>query len=279
MLGSRLCRHLAARGFEVRALVRDPANVPAELRGFRLARCDLPAALDETALAGASAVVHCAYATRETNPTVAARVNEDGTRRVLEAARRANVARLVFISTVAAHADAPSRYARSKHALEACFDPTRDLIIRPALILARHGHGLFQQMRDTTRRTRLVPLFDGGRQPLQTVHIDDLCEAIGRALDRGLTGALNVGEPAPPTLAVFMRLLVARLGVRCLFLPLPFAPVLAAVRVIERLGLPFPLRVESLLGLKGLRQVPVEVSLERLGLVVRSAKDSLADVV
>jgi hypothetical protein len=68
-------------------------------------------------------------------------------------------------------------------------DPARDLVIRPGLIIAREGRGLFQQMRDTTRRTRLVPLFGGGVQPLQTVHVDDLCEAFARALERGVTGA------------------------------------------------------------------------------------------
>ncbi len=39
-----------------------------------------------------------------------------------------------------------------------------------------------------------------------------------------------------------------------------------------------PLRAESLLGLKGLRQVPVAYDLRRLGLRVRSAAESLADL-
>jgi nucleoside-diphosphate-sugar epimerase len=122
-------------------------------------------------------------------------------------------------------------------------------------------------------------LFDGGRQPLQTVHVDDVCEAVVRAMERGITGALNVAEPDPPTLAAFMRMLAERLRVRCLFLPLPFAPVLAAVRAAEALRLPVPLRSESLLGLKGLRSLPVAEDLRRLDLKARSARESLADVV
>src|SRR2546428_438198 len=46
-----------------------------------------------------------------------------------------------------------------------------------------------------------------------------LCEAVARALERELTGALNVAEPAPLTLAAFLSAKVARLGVRCVFLP------------------------------------------------------------
>jgi len=273
-IGGALCRMLAGRGWEVRALVRAPERFtgPPEVRAVR---CDLPDAIDEAALAGATAVVHCAYATRETDLERARRVNEDGTRVLLERARRAG-ARMVFVSTVAAAADAPSYYARSKHALEQLVDPARDAIVRPGLVIGPGGHGLFQQLLDNMRRLRVVPLFGGGGQPLQTVHVDDLCEAIARILERDLTGVYNVAEPDPPTLAGFLRAMAARLGIRCVFVPLPFAPVLAAVRAMEAMRVPFPLRSESLLGLQGLRRVPVADDLGRLGLRVRPAAESLA---
>lgn len=82
-IGGALCRTLAARGWEVRALVRQPERF-AGLPGARTFRCDLPDSIDEGALAGAGAVVHCAYATRETDLDRARRVNEDGTHALLE---------------------------------------------------------------------------------------------------------------------------------------------------------------------------------------------------
>ena len=133
-------------------------------------------------------------------------------------------------------------------------------------------------MREAMRRTHALPLFGGGRQPLQTVHVDDVCEAIARALERNLTGALNVAEPDSIPFATFLRMMARQLGIRCLFLPLPFTPVLAGVRAAEALRLPFPLRSESLLGIKALRRVPVAEDLRRLDLRVRSAGESLADL-
>jgi nucleoside-diphosphate-sugar epimerase len=124
----------------------------------------------------------------------------------------------------------------------------------------------------------VVPLFGGGNQPLQTVHVDDVCAAVARILERDLPGTFNVAEPDPPTLGVFLRMMADRLGIRVRFVPLPFGPVLAGVRAIEALRVPFPLRSESLLGLKGLRQVPVADDLRRLDLRVRTAAESLRDV-
>ena len=277
-LGRQLVSHLARRGWTVRALVRDPAAFGRLRPGIPAARCDLPDALDTAALAGADALVHAAYPTRLTDVAEIQRVNEEGTRRVLGAARAAGVARVVFVSSIAAGPDAPSYYARSKHALEALFDPARDAVVRPGLILAREGEGLFQQMRDAMRRTHALPLFGGGTQPLQTVHVDDVCEAIARVLERRLGGAFNVAEPEPVTFAEFLRMVARGLGIRCLLLPLPFGPVLAAVRMLEARRIPFPLRSESLLGIRALRKVPVADDLRRLGLRVRPAAESLADL-
>ena len=277
-LGRHLCSYLPRRGWEARALVRDPGAFRLLRPGIHAGRCDLPEVLDESVLDGADAVVHCAYPTRLADLQQIRRVNEEGTRRVLEASRRAGVRRFVFISSVVAHPDAPTYYARSKHALEGLLDPERDVVVRPGLILAREGQGLFQQMREAMRRTHVLPLFGGGRQPLQTVHVNDVCEAIARALERNLSGAFNVAEPDAIPFATFLRMMATQLRIRCLFVPLPFTPVLAAVRAVEALRLPSPLRSESLLGIEALRRVPVAEDLRRLDLRVRPAGESLADL-
>jgi nucleoside-diphosphate-sugar epimerase len=276
-LGGHLCRALLARGFPVRALVRRPdaAVWPA---GVTSARMDLPDVIDETALAGAGVLVHAAWATREIDPERAALANVEGTRRLIAAARAAGVGRVVFVSSVAAAADAPNAYARTKNAAERLLDPARDLVVRPGTILAREGGGIFGLMRDLMRKLHVVPLFGGGRQPLQTVHVDDVCEAIARAIERDLTGALNVAEEAPRSFRDVLRMAADRMGIRCLFVPLPFAPMLAVVRLAERAGLPTPLRSESLLGMRGLRAVPVADDLRRIGFRARSVEESLAEI-
>jgi nucleoside-diphosphate-sugar epimerase len=296
-VGRPLCRRLVARGFAVRALVRDPAALRAAsasaatpgagaaggaaTSGGRAApaldvrRCELPDGVDADALRGVDVLVHAAWATKETDPERARRVNEDGTRRLLAAADAAGVARRVFVSSVAAAADAPSRYGQSKHAVEAWFDRPGDLVVRPGLVLATEGEGLFAQLMGAARRLHVVPLFGGGRQPLQTVHVDDLCDAVARAIAAGLAGTLTIAEPEPLALGDFLRMATARLGIRCAFVPVPFAPALLALRLAERAGVALPLRSESLLGMQGMRRVPVGDDLARLGVRIRPARESV----
>jgi nucleoside-diphosphate-sugar epimerase len=61
----------------------------------------------------------------------------EGTKRLLEASRRAGVKTFLFVSSVAAAPDAPNQYARTKDAAEKLLDPARDLVVRPGTILAR----------------------------------------------------------------------------------------------------------------------------------------------
>ena len=49
-LGSALCAHLAASGFGVRALVRDPERAEAVSEGVERAACVLPDGVDPVAL-------------------------------------------------------------------------------------------------------------------------------------------------------------------------------------------------------------------------------------
>lgn len=273
-LGRAIAARLVATGHDVVALVRDPAATSRVPAGVRTAACRLPDEVDETALAGVDVVVHAAWATTETDTARADHVNEGGTERVVDAARRAG-ARVVFVSSIAARPDAPSHYGRSKWRMEERLDPSRDAVLRPGLVIGPGAGGLFRQLAQAAARLHLVPVFAGGRQPLQTVHVDEVAEATLRIVRDGLTGVFVVAEPDPVDLATFLRMMTAEMGVRCLFVPLPLRPMLAGVRLVERLGVTLPLRSESLLGMRGMRRVDPTESLARLGMTVRPVRESI----
>jgi nucleoside-diphosphate-sugar epimerase len=278
LVGRHLCDHFRRLGWRVRALVRNLSLYPFNTEGVEVFHCDLPGAVDERAFAGARAIVHCAYMTRFTSLDAAYRVNDLGTREVLELSRSAGVKSFVFLSSQSAHEAARSYYGRSKLTLEKLLDPGRDVIIRSGLVLGKGGSGLFHRMCDMIRKAKVIPVFGGGRQPIQTIHVEDLCRAVEAAVTKGLTGLFTVAEPKALEVRQLLEMIASRLGRRPLFMPLPIPPALAFLRVVEAFGVPFPVSSENLLGLQCLRAVDTTHDLAALGITARSAQESLAEV-
>ena len=242
---------------------------------MRLFRCELPEALDEAALDRAEVLVHLAYMTRFTDRDAARRVNDLGTRLVIERSRARGVNRFLFLSSQSAHEEAQSYYGRSKLELEKLFSLDRDVVIRSGLVLAKEGDGLFHRMCHMVRTSRVIPLFGGGRQPIQTIHVDDLCAGITSAIEKGLAGVFSLSEPGSLTMRELLEAIASRLGRKSFFVPFPMGPALLALRLIEGLGIPFPVSSENLLGMKCLRATDTRPDLERLGITARDAQRSL----
>jgi NADH dehydrogenase len=274
-LGRHLCDGLVKAGWEVRGLVRDTSAYPFESTGITLFRGELPDGIDESAFAGVDVVVHCAYMSRHTTLAEARRVNEEGSTRVLALSRERG-ARFVFVSSTGAHDEALSYYGRSKLAVERRLDLGRDLVIRPGLILGEGG--LFRRIRQSLARFGFVPVFDGGRQRIQTVHVEDLCAAIIRAIRQEMAGVYVVAEPHGLELRELFVAMAERMGRKARLVPLPAAPLLIVLRAAERLGLRLPLTSENVLGARSLRTQPSEHDLAEIGVSLRSTAESLDDL-
>jgi hypothetical protein len=81
------------------------------------------------------------------------------------------------------------------------------------------------------RRWRIIPLVDGGRDPVAVISIDVLTAALVGLIEERRAGAWNLFEEAMPT----MRELVAS-RVNGLVIPIPYRVAMAAVRYLK---LPF----------------------------------------
>lgn len=272
-VGSAVVRHLAAHGWSIRAGVRD-VRAFAPRPGVVPFACNLPQNLDEAALRGADAVVHAAWAMKPADLARAAAVNVEGSRRVLDAARSARVPHVVFVSSCSAHDAAQSDYGRTKMRVERLLDPGRDAIVRPGFVLG-DGGGLFGRLLDVVRRSRLVPVFDGGRQPLQTVLDDDLSAAVRRILENRAVGLFVAAEDPPVSMRAFLESLARRCGSHPRYVALPSAPILPLLALAQRLRVPLPVNAENLRGLRGMvRQDPADTR-RRLDVAFRPLERSL----
>ncbi|HEY3740445.1 MAG TPA: NAD-dependent epimerase/dehydratase family protein [Bryobacteraceae bacterium] len=268
-LGRHLADAFRAQGWDVAGLVRDPKGKSLSGQYFHYA---FPADLDPAVSAEpADVVVHCAFAMKE--PRENYHVNREAAAFLR---RQFPAARFLFISSMSAHEAAESLYGREKLYIEHTLDPSRDLAIRPGFIIG--AGGVFANLARSIRSLPAIPLFYGGRQPIQTVHIDDLCAAIVQAISLNLTGLLSYGEVEPVQLRDFYQAIANGLRVHRPLIPAPGGLALAALRTAEGLGLRLPMTSENLLGLKRLIEVDVRADVERLQVTPRTMTQSLSTI-
>ncbi len=180
-LGRHVAERLRARGLRVRALVRrdDPAL---EARGVELLRGDLGSAEALEALVeGAGTVVHGAGLVRAPADAAFEGANVVGTARLAEAARRrAEGARFVLISSLAAREPGLSAYARSKRRAEQELarrsDGLEPLVLRPPALYGPGDRATLPIMAQLVRGLLVAPRAPANRFSL--LYVEDLAEAL-----------------------------------------------------------------------------------------------------
>lgn len=266
-IGSNCAKLFKECGYQVRSLVRC-ANQAGEFK------CVLPDEVDPVAFqGGVRAVIHCAYETRVSKLEQAHAVNVLGTQKILQLARKNNIPKFVFISSMAAHPEAHSFYGKSKWEIECSLDQLSDLVIRPGTVLGMGG--VFERTREMIRKLPVLPVFFGKNKRMQTVWIEDLCEGIFQAVSKNLTGAFNIAEGEGVLIPDFYRGIAALDGKSPLLVPFPGHLTLFFLKAVESLGVRLPITSENLLGIKYLKSFDVSADCEKLGIKPRSFVESL----
>ena len=260
-VGSAVARALAAAGWQVRVLVRagsDRRNLqhlPVDMVAGDLAD---GASLDR-ALADCQALFHLAadYRLGAREPAQLYRTNVDGTRSILDAARRAAVPRVVYTSSVAtiglpadgspgteetpvALADMIGHYKRSKYLAEqlACSSPqtgTSVVIVNPSTPI---GPGDLRptptgQMVLDAARGRTPAYLDTG---LNIVHVDDVAAGHLLAFHRGRAGERYILGGQDMMLRDILAAIALLVGRKAPRIRLPHAAVLPLACAAEALA-------------------------------------------
>lgn len=258
-VGRNLIRYLLARGDSVRALVRsDEAAQVVSALGAEPVRGDLD---DVTAMisgmAGCDAAYHCAALVNEWGPRAEFhRANVEGTRHVIDAARAVRLPVLVHVSTEAVLADGtpildvdetrplpahplpryPATKALSEALVIAANGPElRTVVVRPRLIWGNDDSSVLSQLEHAVNAGRFMWI-GGGRYPTSTCHVDNLCEGLTLAAEKGIGGEVYfVTDGKPVELRSFVTAMLRTRGVDAGERSVPHAVALTLATVGERI--------------------------------------------
>ncbi len=258
-VGRNLIRNLRARGDRVRALVRSAASA-AVVKA--LGAEPVSGELDDISamrigMAGCDVVFHAAARVDEWGAEQDfERDNVQGTHNVITAARAAGVPCLVHVSTEAVLADGEPiqdadesrarplrplpRYPATKAASEALVVAANDkalrtVVVRPRLIWGNDDTSIAAQLEGAIKAGRFMWI-GGGRYLTSSCHVDNLCEGLLLAAEKGRGGEIYfVTDGKPVELRSFITAMLSARGVEVPDKSLPHAVALALATVTEAL--------------------------------------------
>lgn len=260
-LGSHLVKHFAAKQWHVTALVRHAEryqNTP----HVTYREYDLAKPFKKEIFTGADYLVHAAYLKHSRRNPQAYEINIKATKRLLAASRTYKLKKNLFMSTMSAHDEAISVYGRQKLFIEKLFNSGRDVVLRSGLIIGNGG--IVKEMVSFMRSRHVVPLVDGGKQPLQIIGLYDLIAVIERALVGKASGRFTVATPQVYSYKRFYQILARAIDTKIIFISIPFIVLLSMMRLVALLRLPLNIGEDNLWGLKQLRSAKTAVDLKKL---------------
>lgn len=239
-VGVRLLPRLTARGHRVVTYGRRTPETAAAHRAVIGDITDTAALA--AAMTGVDVVLHLAATTGKVAPAEHHRTIVDGTRAVVDACRRAGVARLVAVSSIAAGFDdlRDYPYGRAKRDAE---DVVRSSGVRACLVrpTAIFGPGSpVQRGLAGLASAPVVPVIGPGTTQLQPIHVDDVADALADLVDDASADGETIDLGGPEAIAVaplLHRLRRASGRPPASTLRLPALLVVGPLRLAEAIGL------------------------------------------
>jgi uncharacterized protein YbjT (DUF2867 family) len=254
-VGSHLVPHLLGSGHEVIAISRDGRRLPAWGAGVDARAADITTGDLVAALTGAEAVVHLAAIPREAGGRRFSDVNVRGTERVVEAAERIGVKRLVHLSVLGVADDPKLAYLHSKwRGEEAVRASSLDwVVLRPSLMFGT-GDGFFNLVKTTLRwwSPGIVAIPGRGDARFQPLSVDDLAIGVERSLtdaDRARS-VVEIGGPDWLSYGQIVDAVMAATGMRRLKLGMPIPLISALTAVTDRVLPIFPVSHDQISSLQ-----------------------------
>lgn len=279
LVGSQLIEDLIERGHApgtIRALVRSQSDTAfLQASGVQLRYGDV---LDleslKAAMRDVHLVFHCAAAVTETRKDLFWRVNFQGTEHMLEAARRADVDRFIYVSSIGVygllertpatedHPKNPLRpYAIAKLAAEQKVweyyqqHGLKSVILRPTAIVGERDRTITRQLVKLARRS-IVPVIKGGRSRVSFVHVKDVTQALIRAseCDHAVGNAYNVEGFSAPVRDV-VQFFIQAVGSRARIVDVPYFVAYLSALLIDGFYAFFRSTDHPIRARKGLQQL------------------------
>ncbi|MCH7836515.1 MAG: complex I NDUFA9 subunit family protein [Chloroflexi bacterium] len=235
-IGRRVVSRLADGGSNLRVLARGQrhADLP---EGVEVARGDVVSGegLPE-AMAGVEKVVHLVAIIRESGGQTFEANIWHGTEKVVEAAKAAEVKKLVYVSAIGAQDNPTYRYLHAKWQAERAvkLSGLPYTILRPSIVFGE-GDEFINALAGLVRYNPVVPVAGDGKARFQPIWVEDLVTCIVACLDEDAHAGqtLEIGGPEQLTYDELLDVVKEALGRSRIKVHVPLAVMRPLAQVME----------------------------------------------
>ncbi len=235
-IGRRVVSRLADGGSNLRVLARGQrhADLP---EGVEVARGDVVSGegLPE-AMAGVEKVVHLVAIIRESGGQTFEANIWRGTEKVVEAAKAAEVKKLVYVSAIGAQDNPTYRYLHAKWQAERAvkLSGLPYTILRPSIVFGE-GDEFINALAGLVRYNPVVPVAGDGKARFQPIWVEDLVTCIVACLDEDAHAGqtLEIGGPEQLTYDELLDVVKEALGRSRIKVHVPLAVMRPLAQVME----------------------------------------------
>lgn len=257
-LGINLIRYLLEKGHKVRSLDIVEFDYPEKNKIEAVLGDIRDKNILDKVMKGVDIVVHAAAALPLYTAQEIMTTDVDGTRNVLEAAKKHKVERVIHISSTAVYGipdhhplyetdkvDGVGDYGKAKIlAEEICFEFRKNgmcvPVIRPKSFIGPERLGVFALFYDWALDGRNFPMIGNGKNRYQLLDVEDLCDAIYLCATKDkkvVNDVFNIGAKRFTTMREDYQVVLDKAGFGKRIVCFPAAPMIWTLRFLEALKL------------------------------------------
>ncbi len=257
-LGINMARYLLAKGHRVVSLDIAPFDYPERAQITEITGDIRNRKTVDEAMQGVNIVIHTAAALPLYTEADILSTDIDGTTNLIDSAFKNGVERFIHVSSTAVYGipdhhplretdklDGVGPYGKAKiQAEEVCVNYRKKgmcvPVIRPKSFIGPERLGVFALFYDWAKDGKGFPMLGSGNNRYQLLDVEDLCDAIYlcATLDReAVNDTFNIGAKEFTTMKEDYQAVLDKAGFGKTIRPLPAAPAIMALRVLEALHL------------------------------------------
>lgn len=245
-IGKELIKYFYSKDNKIIAFARKkPEHIPDDVEFFNY---DLSMNPPEEPFSRADFIIHAAFLPYSLKNKNSSEINLTGTKQLLQLTKKYSLKKFVYFSSFSAHQNTRSNYGISKFEIEKIFDQSVDLILKPGLVLGNGG--IFNSLRKIISSSKIIPVFAGGNQKVQTICIHDLIKIIDIALEKNITGIFPVANENILTMKEINLAIAKQAGKNIKLMSIPYAIGFIILSIAGFFKINLPISKENLLGLK-----------------------------